>query len=208
MIETLTQHILTIVFLITCSLIGRSLLIFIGQSWVSTFAHTATLTFLPIITFVITKVIAGNIALSLGMVGALSIIRFRNPVKSPFELSVYFASITMGITASVSFIWLLFFVAALALAITSLYSINKIVKMSSGKEYFQVSFSEGNRVSTLEIVAIKSQLELHNNPFLISESKNGKNYTYIIASSDLDYLKTISDQFSNSEDITDYRLNS
>jgi len=208
MIETLTQHILTIVFLITSSLIGRSLLIFIGQSWVSTFAHTATLTFLPIITFVITKVIAGNIALSLGMVGALSIIRFRNPVKSPFELSVYFASITMGITASVSFIWLLFFVAALALAITSLYSINKIVKMSSGKEYFQVSFSEGNRVSTLEIVAIKSQLELHNNPFLISESKNGKNYTYIIASSNLDYLKTISDQFSNSEDITDYRLNS
>mgnify|MGYP000905986403 CR=1 FL=1 len=98
------------VALLIGSTIGfRFLLEFLGQRWITTIAHTATLTLLPVITFVITKVISGNIALSLGMVGALSIVRFRNPVRSPLELSVYFGAITMGITASVSINWLVFF---------------------------------------------------------------------------------------------------
>ena len=208
MIDSILPHFITVSFLIVVSLLGRTILIFIGQSWVSTFAHTATLTFLPIITFVITKVIAGNIALSLGMVGALSIIRFRNPVKSPFELSIYFASITMGIAASVSFKWFLFFVFALALAFISLYVVEKIAKTISGKEYFQVSFSEGNRLSTLEIITSKAQTTLHADSFLISESKDEKGYTYILASNDLEYLKTISEKISTSPDIVHYRLNS
>ena len=78
-----------------------------GQVWVSTISHTATIVILPIITYVITNVITDNIALSLGMVGALSIVRFRNPVRSPLELSVYFGAITMGIAASVNLKWLL-----------------------------------------------------------------------------------------------------
>ena len=44
------------------------------------------------------------------MVGALSIVRFRNPVRSPLELSVYFGAITMGIAASVNLLWLIFLV--------------------------------------------------------------------------------------------------
>ena len=60
---------------------------------------------LPITSFIITKVIAGNIALSLGMVGALSIVRFRHPVRSPFELVIYFVLIAQGITYGVSLKW-------------------------------------------------------------------------------------------------------
>ena len=47
--------------------------------------------------------IAGNIALSLGMIGALSIVRFRNPVKSPFELTVFFGLITIGIAFAINY---------------------------------------------------------------------------------------------------------
>ena len=57
---------------------------------------------LPIIGCAITTVIGTNIALSLGMVGALSIIRFRTPVRSPYELILYFALLTMGVTMSVN----------------------------------------------------------------------------------------------------------
>ena len=39
------------------------------------------------------------------MVGALSIVRFRNPVKSPLELVLYFTLITLGISASVNIQW-------------------------------------------------------------------------------------------------------
>ena len=50
---------------------------------------------------VITVVIGSNIALSLGMIGALSIIRFRTPVRSSYELTIYFLLLTIGIAAKV-----------------------------------------------------------------------------------------------------------
>ena len=65
-------------------------LILSGQRWAKSFSNITTFCLLPLIGLVITTVISGNIALSLGMVGALSIIRFRHPVKSPLELSIYF----------------------------------------------------------------------------------------------------------------------
>ena len=77
-------------------------LILSGQNWAKTFSNVSTFCILPLIGLVITTVISGNIALSLGMVGALSIIRFRHPVKSPLELSIYFLLLTVGITISTS----------------------------------------------------------------------------------------------------------
>ena len=68
----------------------RYALIFSGQMWAKSFAQTVSFFILPIITFVITKTIYGNIALSLGMIGALSIVRFRHPVKSALEFIIYF----------------------------------------------------------------------------------------------------------------------
>ena len=97
-IENLDK-IISISLMLIFSIYIRILLQFLGQSWIKTVAHTSTLVLLPILTYVITNVISGNIALSLGMVGALSIVRFRNPVRSPLELTVYFGAITMGITA-------------------------------------------------------------------------------------------------------------
>ena len=84
-------------FVAEISILIRFFLQLIGQHWIRTTAHTSTLVLTPIIT-IITNVISGNIALSIGMVGALSIVRFRNPVKNPFELVMYFALLTLGIT--------------------------------------------------------------------------------------------------------------
>ena len=36
------------------------------------------------------------------MVGALSIVRFRTPVKNPSELAIYFCLITIGIVVNVN----------------------------------------------------------------------------------------------------------
>ena len=127
-LQVLVQSFYAVGILIFMSISARFLLIASGQHWVRTFSHTATLLVLPIITFVITKVISGNIALSLGMVGALSIVRFRNPVKSPFELAVYFGSITMGITASVSLPWLFFFGISITFAILTLVILDFLSK--------------------------------------------------------------------------------
>ena len=65
--------------------------------------------------------------LSLGMIGALSIVRFRNPIRSPFELTVYFLSITLGITRH-DLVLLIFLVASF-FALSCLYLfINNILE--------------------------------------------------------------------------------
>lgn len=61
---------------------------------------------LVIITMVLTliiMIIKGNLVLSLGMVGALSIVRFRTPVKDPVDLVFIFWAISVGIANGVGF---------------------------------------------------------------------------------------------------------
>ncbi len=58
------------------------------------------------ITMIITLIImtiSGNLVLSLGMVGALSIVRFRTPIKDPVDLVFIFWAITIGIANGVSY---------------------------------------------------------------------------------------------------------
>ena len=51
----------------------------------------------------VTTVIATNLYLSLGMIGALSIVRYRTPVKSQYELALFFSFICLGIISGVNF---------------------------------------------------------------------------------------------------------
>lgn len=177
--------------MIAISLYLRVLLQLLGQTWVKTIAHTSTLLLLPILTYVITSVISGNIALSLGMVGALSIVRFRNPVRSPLELSVYFGAITIGITAAVSQMWLLLLVASVTLVAIILFLIQKTTSILSLKPFFISSFSEGNIMSTLHIVASEEILEIDTNESLSSKTSGNGEVCYTLVNSDFETLKKI-----------------
>ncbi len=178
-------------FMMVSSLYLRLLLQLTGQTWVKTIAHTSTLLLLPILTYVITSVISGNIALSLGMVGALSIVRFRNPVRSPLELSVYFGSITLGISAAVSIKWSVLLVLSVTCVAFLLYSIHKITKFFSYKPFFITSFSEGNMTSTLYVVTSAEILELDENPNLSSKILDSREIKYTLLNSNFDNLKVI-----------------
>ena len=57
---------------------------------------------MTIVTALIMNVISSNIALSLGMVGALSIIRFRTAVKDVRDATFIFWAIAVGISSGVS----------------------------------------------------------------------------------------------------------
>jgi phosphoglycerol transferase MdoB-like AlkP superfamily enzyme len=188
------------------SLYLRILLQMMGQSWIKTIAHTATLVLLPIIVFIITNLISGNIALSLGMVGALSIVRFRNPVRSPLELSVYFGAITMGIAAAVDLKWLAFLVGSVSLVAIALYIIN-LITTKAGKPFFITSFTEGNSLSTLKVVSTKSLDELNKSKLLISKSSTDNEHVYVLASSNFDSLKQLDIDLPKSAGITATELN-
>lgn len=60
-----------------------------------------TLVTLTILTATVMTVIGNNVALSLGMVGALSIVRFRTAIKDSRDTTYIFWSITIGICCGV-----------------------------------------------------------------------------------------------------------
>ena len=60
-------------------------------------SFTLTLILLCLVTTPVVMAIGSNVALSMGMVGALSIVRFRTAVKDPLDTAYMFWAITMGI---------------------------------------------------------------------------------------------------------------
>ena len=57
----------------------------------------ATIVALTLITTLVILAVSSNVLLSLGMVGALSIVRFRTPVKEPLDIVYLFWCIATGI---------------------------------------------------------------------------------------------------------------
>ena len=79
-----------------------------------------SLVVMTILTAVIIVTISSNIMLSLGMVGALSIVRYRTAVKSPLDLMFLFWAITTGIAAGAGYYyiaWVAFLFVALVFAV-------------------------------------------------------------------------------------------
>ena len=63
----------------------------------------ASLLMMTLVSTIVMTVISSNIALSLGMVGALSIVRFRTAIKDPRDTTFIFWCIAVGICCGVSF---------------------------------------------------------------------------------------------------------
>jgi hypothetical protein len=172
-------HVQKIFFLTFSGLLIRQTLVIAGQRWANTYHHLATYLLLPNIALIITSVIKNDIALSLGMIGALSIVRFRNPVKSPFELVMFFALMTLGIVSSVS-LTLSFLLSSLIILIIFGIKITDNIVKKFGGNIFQFSFGDGNLLYTMEINASKAIKELEKNKSLINffiDKENG-NYSY------------------------------
>lgn len=70
---------------------------YVGVIYSRSFA--ITLVGMTVLTAMVTLAISTNIVISLGMVGALSIVRFRTAVKDPLDLLYLFWAITTGITS-------------------------------------------------------------------------------------------------------------
>ena len=201
-IKIIVDELKPIILLVTSGILLRFSLTFTGQAWAKSHAQTVTFMLLPLITYIITKTISGNIALSLGMIGALSIVRFRHPVKSALELVVYFALITIGIAASVRTKWAIQLIVCTIIIIL----IVKLVQTFSkkfGKSFYNVSFNEGNVSNTLEIVSKKrlDKIEKHENLVNYFSDFESKQYNYRLNFANKESLEKFRDELSKEKDI-------
>ena len=159
------DELIPLILLITSGLLLRFSLTMTGQSWAKSYVQTVSFMVLPVITYVITKTISGNIALSLGMIGALSIVRFRHPVKSALELIMYFDLITIGIATSVRTKWAIQLVLVSIIIIFAVKYI-QIFSKKFGKSFYTTSFNEGYSVNTMEIIATEKLEKVEESEFL------------------------------------------
>lgn len=90
---------------------------------------------MTILTCVVTLAISTNIVISLGMVGALSIVRYRTAIKEPLDLMYMFWAITTGITVGASMYLMAFLSAAIMFFVVLGFSKN----IGSGKDYILIA---------------------------------------------------------------------
>ena len=136
------------------------------------------------------------------MIGALSSVRFRHPVKSALELVIYFALITIGIAASVRTKWAIQLVVCTILIILIVKIIQTLSK-KFGKSFYNISFNEGSASNTLEIVSKKRIDAIEKNENLVNYlSDFEKNqYIYRLSFINKNSLENFRDSLSNEKDI-------
>ena len=83
-----------------------------------------TLIAMTMITTVVIMAVTSNVVLSLGMVGALSIVRFRTAIKEPLDIAFLFWSIGVGIVLAAGMI-VLAVVGSVVIGVILLVFVNK-----------------------------------------------------------------------------------
>lgn len=95
---------------------------YMGVMYSSSFG--VTLIALTMITTLVILAVTSNVVLSLGMVGALSIVRFRTAIKEPLDIAFLFWSIAAGIVLAAGMILLAVF-GSVVIGIILLLFVNK-----------------------------------------------------------------------------------
>ena len=122
-----------------CALIVGAIIAFVykrcyrGVLYSPSFA--LTLVMMTLITTPVVMCIGSNVALSMGMVGALSIVRFRTAVKDPLDTAYMFWALTMGIILGADLYIIAFVVVVIIAAMMFLLS---LVQFSSPNAYLLV----------------------------------------------------------------------
>ncbi len=98
------------------------------QSVVYTKSFNVSLVMMTMITSLVIMAVTSNIILSLGMVGALSIVRFRTAIKDPMDIVFMFWAIAIGIVTGAGF-YMLAVIGSLVIGVVLyVFSLNTTVE--------------------------------------------------------------------------------
>ena len=149
-------------------------------NYYSNFAIVLVLT--SVVTGIIMMIIESNLALSLGMVGALSIIRFRSAIKDPVDTGYIFWAVAIGISAGTgNFI--------LAVIATLLISIFVIAFSFISKTYLkEVLIIRGENLSAKEINSLLKAKGVNYTQKSKSSGRTKQEYIYEITCKNSDML--------------------
>ncbi len=182
-LKTITNIDLSVFDIVTTMMLalGLGIVIFLVyrlsfQGVVYSHMFNVTLLGMTIITAVLIRTISTNIVLSLGMVGALSIVRFRSAIKDPKDIMYLFWAIAIGITTGAGlyllaslatfFIGLVLYIAGRVRSHRQTYLLVLRYRRSAHQEVLRnisnVKHTVKSRVATGDILELT--IELKRNP--------------------------------------------
>jgi len=100
---------------------------------------TSVLPFIILTTILIISIVKSSLALSLGLVGALSIVRFRTPIKEPEELAYLFISIAIGLGLGANQVLATVMSSLFILILMIFFMRNKKLNTGVGEIYLNIS---------------------------------------------------------------------
>lgn len=114
-----------------------------------------TLIALSLITTLLILAVVSNVVLSLGMVGALSIVRFRTAIKEPMDIAFLFWAIAVGIVLAAGLIPLAVFGSIFIGVVLFVFSKKKTVD----SPYILVVHCENREMEEQTRIFVKSQVK-------------------------------------------------
>ena len=165
-----------------------------GVVFSRTFA--VTLVGMTVLTCMVTLAISTNVVISLGMVGALSIVRFRTAIKDPMDLLYLFWAITTGITAGAG----MYVLALLAAVIMILMIVLFYHKQQNGKIYIAVIHYTGDQAGD-EVIRCFGKRKYFIKSKTMRKEKTEMAVELFCRQNDMDFMEKIR-SVENVEDVT------
>lgn len=181
-----------------------------GPGFSVSFIHS--LVFLSLITSIVIMVIGNNLARAFGLVGAMSIIRFRTPVKEVMDIVYIFFSLAIGMAAGVGLHFVAFWgtlfigIVLITLTRTNFLSVKKgkyllqfIYSSVQNKEeppYLSIIKKFCKRYSLLNIKSIGTENELELSYYVDLKDKN-LNTVFMSELKSIDDISNISFYFND-----------
>ena len=148
-----------------------------------------------LVTTVIVVAISTNIVLSLGMVGALSIVRFRTAVKEPIDVAYMYWAITTGIVCGAR----MYIFAAIATALVSLVFMSmKLISDKNQRHILIINFKNDAMIHIDKILegtrhVVKSRTITDTDIELVAEIKvSDKNMAFLNNIKKIDSVSNVS----------------
>jgi hypothetical protein len=157
--------------------------------------------FILLTTLLIIMIVKSSLALSLGLVGALSIVRFRTPIKEPEELAYLFIAIAIGLGLGANQVIPTIIGSFLILALMAILGKNKI-NLSNKNIYLSLDIPS---VDTNYLDQLNSIISMHTLSYDLRRydlRDNSISATYFIDVSSVEMLSNLSDDLAaNIEDV-------
>jgi|TARA_B100000497_G_scaffold30109_1_gene35179 uncharacterized membrane protein YhiD involved in acid resistance len=143
-------------------------------------------------TFIIISIVKSSLALSLGLVGALSIVRFRTAIKEPEELGYFFIAIATGLGMGANQLLPTIIGLAMVIIIIVLFRKNIFKDTLTQNLLITTQIKQENQTNTTEKIAEiinqhASQVEVKR----INYAKQEMDLNFLVKVSSLEKLNTI-----------------